>query len=422
MRRYVLFLFLLISCTSWAQQRTTFFLDKDYDQIVVDEGWDAHLIQTAEYNNLLLRRSEEYDPEVNQCVLKSLNRIEVCIPGGVKSSDVFILKNGVLRLKKNASLPQGTRVDIFTAQRISRIELRPRAKLTSSRLEGYGELMIAQREQSRLVVDTLASSSLLLGFLGDSCYLDCKQIEVDQLLTDLNQGTCYGRLPIKREGSDRSVEKSYHGPMSRILPVWTEAPNVRFDDRFSLHIGAGARVLYNLANNEVFNITNTAYFNRRFNLSASVYGKWKFNRCWDIKTGLQFDAYYTPFYSMNSEYFGETESFSYVRKRINMQFAFGVPMSVTYHPSYHKPEALGINFELLPSIISLSDYSLYTDTESIGHNDSFSNPFRLELRVGVESNVLGIFHGLHFFVNLLPTYVNVPNANRYREFGIGISF
>lgn len=427
MKRYFIIVLLLIGGIAWSQKDTTFYLQKDYDLLIVEEGWNVRLTQTADYNTLgLMRLYEEYEQ------MAPLNRIVVYSEDNVAASKVFSLKDGVLKLKKNTSLPQGTKVEIFTAQRLGQIELKPHAVLTTGRLEGYGDLTIAQYEQSRFVADTLASHTVLLGYKGDSCYFYCNLIEADNIVTDQNRGHCYGKTPIPKEGSDYCSRAHYRGSVDRIMPMLIEVPDVKFnDDRFSPHLGIGARMLFNTEDNDVFNHANNAFFCRRYNLSASVYGKWKLNRRWDVKSGLQFDWYCTPFYSSDNDFFGDSLAIGQsgadpapaVNGRFCSQVFVGVPLSITYHPIYRKPQALGISAGLVPSVGFSPTYYVRTNSgEKVHSRVTYPNPFRLEARLGIETNVLGIIHGLQFYVNLLPVYRGVPDAGKYRELGIAIAF
>lgn len=423
MKRYIIMALMLIGSTLWAQNKTTYITEKDYDLIVVEGGWNVVLIQTADYPTL-------QDQRIFNDTQDTLERIVVYADGEVSASRVFTLKDGILRLKKNTALPQGTTVVIYTAQRLQKIELKPHAVLTTGRIEGYGDLTIAQWERSRLMADTLASNSVLLGFKGDSCYFYCNMIEVNQLLVDQEQGNCYGKIPVAKDDQEQCSRNIYQGQAYRMMTVWDEAPSVGFGrERFSLHLGIGARLMGMGTNNEVFTYSNTAYFEKRQNLSLSIYGKWKMTRRWDFKTGLQFDWYRTPFYSTDDDFFGNSfnnimnGSAPSIISRYCSQFFLGLPMSLTYHPILHKPEALGLNIALVPSVSLSRMYFVRTSNNgNRGGSDRYSNPFRLEARFGVETNVLGVIHGLQFFVNLLPVYVGVPDANRYREFGLALAF
>lgn len=422
MKQYLITALMLLGGTLWAQNKTTYRVHEDYTLIVVEEGWDAVLKQTADYHTLQERRI--FGDEDN------LDYIVVCSDKEVPASKVFGLKDGILRLKKNTALPQGTKVEIHTAQRIERIDLKSNAALTTSRIEGYGDLTIAQWDHSRFVADTLSSASVLLGFKGDSCYFYCNVIEADQLLADQDHGHCYGKTPVQKDSANQTKTTGYSGQASRLMPVWDEAPSVKFGhDRFSLHLGLGARLLGNGTDNDVFTYTNTAYFENRGNIAFSIYGKWRMSRRWDLKTGLQLDWYYTPLYSTDDDLFGDSLNTGWsgpaptIIRRYGSHFFLGLPLSVTYHPILRKPEALGLNAAIVPSVQLSGMYYVRTnDSGAAGCSGGHFNPFRIEARFGVETNVLGIIHGLQFFYNFLPVYVGVPDQGKYKEFGIAVAF
>lgn len=406
MKKLILIIVAIIcSSATWAQSHKTFLLDKDYDKIIIQKGWKAEVVQTMSFHDFEYARQEGEASEAN--------RIEVFTDQEIKPSQVFHLQEGTLRLKENRHLPNNTRVIIYTAQRIRRIDIREHADLQCQKLEGYEELTIAQWTRSRFVVDTLASPNLLLGYKGDSSYFHCNYIKSTQLLWDNDQGNHYGTKRIALD-TITSDEECHHLPgyteVSRLLPAWVEAPSVRFNEDFNLHLGLSARYMTNSADNDTY---FGKLYSERFNIGLSIYGKWELSHRWSVDGGVRYDWFRTSS-DPNGLHFKD--------------HYLGLPLSVTYHPFLRHRDALGINFGLTPSVrlnpaqVLPSDPSQTTQgSKSTPVTNPYSQPFRLEVHLGLETNLLGIIHGIQFYANLLPTTVDLPSGNRYHEFGIAVS-
>lgn len=398
----------------WAQAPKTFMLNKDYQKIIVKKGWKVELVQTMSYSDLELLRID--DPEN---ALKD-DRIEVYTDQNVKPSQIYFLEEGTLRLKENRHLPEGTRIVVYTAQRINRIEIREYADLKCGTFEGYETLTVAQWTRSRFEIDTIAAASLMFGCKGDSSYFHCNYMKCCQVLFDQNQGNHYGTTTLSHDivaDSNQYKVLPIERSASRLVSQWDLAPSVRFNEDFSLHFGLNARYLFNETRNDVYNINNQLYWEKRHNIGVSIYGKYRLSNHWDVRGGLQYDWYRT----FAPDRFGVDANNN---SRTNYYFIdqyISIPISVTYHPFRHS-EVLGVNLGITPSVLIHSNKGIASGIISFGStNNANANRFRIEVHLGLETNILGVIHGIQFYANLLPTFVGLPDANKYREFGVGIS-
>lgn len=398
----------------WAQAPKIFMLNKDYQKIIVKKGWKVELVQTMSYSDLELLRMNEPENALKD------NRIEVYTDQDVKPSQIYFLEEGTLRLKENRHLPEGTRIVVYTAQRISRIEIREQADLKCGTFEGYETLTVAQWTRSRFEIDTIAAANLMFGFKGDSSYFHCNYMKCCQVLFDQNKGNHYGTTTISHDtvsDSNQYQVLPIERAVSRLVPQWGFAPSVRFNEDFSLHFGLNARFLFNETRNDVYNIDNQRYWEKRHNIGVSIYGKYRLSNHWDVRGGLQYDWYRT-FAPVRT---GVDENNILKKYYYFIDQYISVPLSVTYYP-LRRREALGINFGITPSVLIHSNEVICSGNVSLGVSDNANaNRFRIEVHLGLETNILGVIHGIQFYANLLPTFVGLPDANKYREFGVGIS-
>lgn len=428
MRKIILSIILLLSVStvSAQQKQYRFALTRDYDKIIVEQGWDAVLVQSGSPNDVAELQFEGFADTLNYLVVECADT--------VKPSQVFRLLEGSLRIKENKHLPADTRVVVHTARRIHRIELMPKAQLSMpGRFEGYGDLTFAQWGHSRLIADTLASASLLFGYKGDSCYFYCRHQEFMQSLTNQDFGKRYGSEPCEVGGtpdSNHYGNSFCESSVYRMNDIWYEAPSVRFHENMTIHLGVGFRLLANLCNNDVYNESNILYVTKKNDFYVPLYLKWKIDRRFDCRLGLQYNWFTSTLLAnpvLEDEVsIGEIDpSYYYARTTIDHHF-IGVPFSITYHPIRRNREALGltagllVSHELRPATVS-TEYRLSANQiTGMGSTTHMVNPWRIEMQLGVETNLLGLIHGVQFYYSLLPTYRDFPETNRCHEFGVAL--
>ncbi|MCQ2294481.1 MAG: hypothetical protein MJZ67_02405 [Bacteroidales bacterium] len=427
MKRIIILALLLLAVLSLSAQtkQHRFILSRDFDRIIVEQGWDAVLVQSGSPNDVS-------DLIVNG-LTDTLNYLTVEYPGSVNPSHIFRLMEGNLRIKENKHLPLGTRVVIHTARRVGRIELKPHAQLSiPGRFEGYGDLVLAQWSQSRLVADTLASASLIFGYYGDSCHFSCRHQESIQTLIDQNHGHRLGSTPSpigQKPDSNQYSLSSYNGSVYRMTDLWDEPADVRFYEHITLHIGLGFRLLHNICENEVYNSQFDYYASKKNDFFVPLYLKYKIDRRWEARVGLQYNWFTTtlfkhpiPSHDLNQN---EIDPNYFNAKSTIDQHFLGVPLSITYHPLRRNRQALGLTAGLLISHhlapATLSNTYQLSATSGGGNGQSIeANPWRIELQLGAETNMLGLIHGVQFFYSLLPSYLVIPGASRCHEFGFAL--
>lgn len=412
MKRLIIIAAFLASSALLYAQSSSFPLCS-YTQIRVGKGWNVTLVQ---------RDAPVYDSESDTYLPDSLT---VELPGLTSRSGIFRIEGGMLHILPNRSYPKSSSIRIITTKHISRIDLDEDACLSMGNFEGFGELVIAQRNHSVLNVDTLSSVSLLLGFKGDSCFFHCNAIRANKLVFDEDEGHPIGTT------FDNKCLSYYSGDPARLMPMGyaDEAGDVAFLPQVSLNLGLGVRVMNNIANNEVYNSSNTFFEQRSFDIPIQIYANMPLSPKWNMHFGLQYDWYRTDMYSNMQDpselpQYGFDPEYFRSSWRIIRHFV-GVPVSIIYHPFRANPSALGFQAALVPSFQVLAEvkHEMRTNSSNLIHSIyglSELNPFRLELQLGIHSDIFGIFHGVNFFVNLLPTYIGIPDNNKYHEMGFSL--
>lgn len=158
---------------------------------------------------------------------------------------------------------------------------------------------------------------------------------------------------------------------------------------------------------------------------------------WKLSGGVMVDLCWRPFYysvktiptpddGSNGIDFATTATSGH-----SFPYAFrtyvGIPIEATWYPWKRDPGVLGVKFDLFAGydvfILAIEKNTLITrDNTGIQIEDDSDYllmpddptllPWRLEAGITLQTNVIGLIHGVRFFVNFLPTYHD-PLADDY---------
>lgn len=228
----------------------------------------------------------------------------------------------------------------------------------------------------------------------------------------------------------RSIELPSRSAVSDSIRVadslwWDEQP------RWSLNLGISAgATLYNSDN------SSSPYYSKYgLQLQVPLMLGWRVSPHWRLGAGLRYDLYWDPLYyavKVNNVFSDGTyttngidfESIAVEGRQSAsvMRHYIGVPLLATWYPVKREPRLLGVTFDLFAGYSFASfiqtttcwahyvQYAGYTGldiddrSDQTIMNDPTLLPWKLELGVTISSDVLGLLHGVRFFMNLLPTY------------------
>lgn len=170
-------------------------------------------------------------------------------------------------------------------------------------------------------------------------------------------------------------------------------------------------------------------------LQVPLVMEWQVSPHWRLGAGLRYDLCWDPLYYAVHEN-GVYSNGTYTAEGIDfqsdavegrqsayaMRHYIGVPLRATWYPVKRDQRLLGVTFDLFAGYsfgsfihtkTTWANYvqdngSTYVNIVEFGGktqwNDPSLLPWKLELGVTLSTDVLGLLHGVRFFMNLLPSY------------------
>ena len=163
---------------------------------------------------------------------------------------------------------------------------------------------------------------------------------------------------------------------------------------------------------------------------------------WRLSTGLRYDFNWDPLkyrvtygYDDNHPLTIDTGLFRGRQSAYAFHSYLGVPLQLTWYPMPKDKGVLSVSFDLYAAY-SVSRFLMVKEFEvenynpyTLGYNssgtedeyfDSSMLPWKLEVGVSLNTNVLGLIHGVRFFADLLPLYREPVSGEKIRNFGMTI--
>lgn len=202
-------------------------------------------------------------------------------------------------------------------------------------------------------------------------------------------------------------------------------------DRIDLMLGLSAGV--NLFTND--NQWSPYYSKQGLVLQVPLLFRYQVSPHWRLSTGLQVNLNYNPLH-YNVDYYSTTDENgnlgpvegldfgNYASTRTEgKQYAYtffgylGIPLQVTWNPWHEERRLLGVSADLFAGYAFVTNIGFnasyaerragnvsVSEIERVNHHAESLMPWKLELGVTLSTGVIGLLHGVRFFVNLLPSY------------------
>ena len=169
-------------------------------------------------------------------------------------------------------------------------------------------------------------------------------------------------------------------------------------------------------------------------LQIPLLASWKLSPNWKISTGLRYDFYNQPLYytvepvstsleglSEHGLQFSQTAA-AMTQKAYAFHSYVGIPVELKWYPWASQSNSLAFSVDFFAGFA----VSQYFDITNITHKtdgsfsydgynrDTFNamNRWKMELGLTFSTNYIGLVHGLRFFVNLLPTYIDPDTGSK----------
>ena len=204
---------------------------------------------------------------------------------------------------------------------------------------------------------------------------------------------------------------------------WAEQP------RISLNLGLSAGVTLFSHDNEF-----SPYYSRfGVVLQVPLMFSYRVSPHWQLSAGMRLDFNYNPLhYNVNRHWittangidvvdgleFGNYGGNANGKQHFYTYFGyFGIPLQASWYPWSRERQLLRVSADIFVGYafvknlglnISYADYAGdgigINENEHTIHHEETMLPWKMELGIGFSTDILGLIHGVRFFVNLLPSY------------------
>ena len=161
---------------------------------------------------------------------------------------------------------------------------------------------------------------------------------------------------------------------------------------------------------------------------------------WRLSTGLRYDFNWDPLkyritYGPDQPLTIDTGAFRGRQNAYAFHSYLGVPLQLTWYPMPKDRGVLSVSFDLYAAyavsrhLVVKEEDDRYYDPYTLGVGGSGSDdeygdpsmlPWKLEVGLSLNTNVLGLIHGVRFYADLLPLYREPVSGEKIRNFGMTI--
>jgi len=205
-------------------------------------------------------------------------------------------------------------------------------------------------------------------------------------------------------------------------PVTRERYKV-WDASLAVGVGIGFRKHQNPVD---FNSPFTNNGILSFNLGLST--QFRFSDRWSLMTGLlyNFNCYYMAHQlKLNENGLESIDGQTPIQKNLLANGYLGVPVELFFHFAEPWKSSLSIDVffgrRLHGLLRTLGPDDNYKEWQ-LEKATSLFNPWKLEVGLSINTNLIGFIHGFRVFTNLLPEYNKAVTTEKFRSIGVEIKF
>ena len=420
----ITFLLSILFATQMAFAQEEVVIEQTVDQPInyleIGSGWDVKLMH---------RESEGY-------------RIAIVVPerfaGIAAEIQVCNLTGDTLTILENTMLPKGTIVELEGNLNFKAITMFKEAKASFDCLcvpqdaEPHHYLWLMQK--SEININQLVSSGEILINLSDESKLNIDTIQgsgkpiIELYNSDFQYGTCLldGEITVKEYKSptwfyEKKNPKVIKTEIVDGQPV-TKEHFKTWNDAIAFDFGLGFRSFQNPIDfSSPF--TNNGVLTQSVGLSTG----WRFDEHWSLTTGLQlnYNRYFMA-HQLKLDENGLKSIDGQTPIQVNRlsNGYLGIPISLYWGNELLKS---GLSFDVffghilkgwLQTRNAEDDYKEWQSEEAT----YLFNPWKLEVGLSFNTNLIGFIHGFRVYTNLLPEYNKSVTTEKFRSIGFEIKF
>lgn len=203
----------------------------------------------------------------------------------------------------------------------------------------------------------------------------------------------------------------------------------------SIDLGLSAGTSFMMGNK-----TSPYYSQYGFTLQIPLLAHWNITPNWQLSTGLRYDFTWNPLY-----YNVELSSTPNNTPECGLQFMqtpttatqnayayishLGIPVELKWYPwaEHHNRLGLGVDFFVGYAVTryfvidNIPSPGIYEDViRNTVCRSSAIQPWKLEMGFSINTDIIGLAHGIRLFTNILPTYKDPISGQKIYQSGITI--
>ena len=417
MKHVVLTLFILLSVRIGLAQDVVAIeqvIDAPVGSLYIHAGWDVRLI----YGETDAYRIAIVVPEHYAFVASEM---QICSLAG----DTLIIL-------ENTMLPKGTIVELEGKLCFREIVMHSGAKASADCLfvpENYASIYLNLRKKAEMNIHQFNSTGEPFIYLEESC------MNIDSICgngkpeIELFNGTFkYGvslldgeilvseyrrpRRDFEKKGSKVIKTKMGNGKL-----VTTERNKI-WDDEINVSIKIGFKKFQNPVE-----FSSPFTNNGVFSCSLETFKEFHFNSYFSLSVGLQlnFNRYYMAHQlKLNENGLENLDGQTPIQKNQLTNSYLGIPVAFYLGPSNSNLSLdVFLGRCISGSLETLSAADNYKKWQSEKATNLFI-PWKIEVGLGVNTNIIGFIHGFRIYANLLPEFNKAFATERFRSIGIEV--
>ena len=402
-----------------------------FTKLIVEEGWEVHLIQNdSPVNTIAIIVPEEGLPTAGSTYLSSCTKDKMTI-------------------LRNTSLPEGAIVELSGRLRLEELVLKENATVMADRFvakneKGNGTIMhvgenatlhirhlvtavgcdaiLWSSEYAKTIIDTLSGEDFHINLQrGDRFYYGANQLN--------------GMLAITEEHPH--YEKYYpDGLSANACQPWRLGDTTQHIAVFKHHqrtwsyqISAGLLVGYRFGELSPSAINSPYASDGTLTCNIPLITDFKLGEKWTLRTGLMLSLEYTKMYhqvTLDDGILNIADGRTPLQKNAFLNTYIGIPATIyfTPHPEWGS-QSVSFGADVRISRLIRSTFSNTPDifqSQILRPQTGIFNPWRIELGLSLTTNAIGIIHGVRLYTNLLPEYRIKDTGKSTHSFGLEVTF
>ena len=406
-------------------------LQYPFTKLVVEEGWEVHLIQNdSPVSTIAIIVPEEGLPAAGSTYLSSF-------------------KKDRLTILRNTSLPEGTVVEVTGRLRLEELTLKENATVMADRYiakndkENGTEILIGKNatlhvrhlvtatgcdavlwssDYANSIIDTLSGEDFHIYLKrGDRFYYGANQLNGTLVITEehphyekyypdgLSANPCH---PWKWEDTTQHIVV-----FKNHQRIW------------SYQVSAGLLVGYRFGELSPSAINSPYASDGTLTCNIPLITDFKLSDKWTLRTGLMLSFEYVKLYhqvTLEDGVLTLADGRTPMQKNGFSNTYLGIPATIYFTP-YPEMGSRSVSFgaDVRVSRLLGSTFSNTPDiflSQKLRPKTGVYNPWRIEVGLDMTTNAIGIIHGVRLYTNLLPEFRSKETGKSLHTLGLEITF